>query len=46
MQSQILKDKPGSCPICGMTLVLAKPDGDNTDHAHHHGTNPPLAIDP
>lgn len=27
MHPQIVSDKPGTCPICGMALVLAKPSG-------------------
>ena len=34
MHPQIIRDKPGKCPICGMTLVpmLESPSG----HEHHH----------
>jgi Cu2+-exporting ATPase len=41
MHSQIVQDKPGNCPICGMTLVLIKPDAKNNVH-DHHGANPPM----
>jgi Cu2+-exporting ATPase len=43
MHPQIVQDKPGNCPICGMTLVLAKSDVNNAGHPHqHHGANPPM----
>jgi len=35
MHPQIVQDKPGSCPICGMTLVIAKTEGDKEMHSHH-----------
>ncbi|MGE4169120.1 MAG: multicopper oxidase domain-containing protein [Candidatus Margulisiibacteriota bacterium] len=33
MHPEIQKDKPGSCPKCGMTLVLKKTE---PMHSHHH----------
>ena len=43
MHPQIVQDKPGNCPICGMTLVLAKTDGNKDVDSHHqHGANPPM----
>ncbi len=40
MHPQIVEEKPGNCPICGMTLVLAKTANES---AHHqHGSNPPM----
>lgn len=43
MHPQIVQDKPGNCPICGMTLVLAKTDTKNDVHSQHgHGSNPPM----
>lgn len=43
MHLQVMQDKPGNCPICGMTLVLAKPDGNKDFDSHHqHGVNPPM----
>ena len=43
MHPQIMEDKPGACPICGMTLVLAKPAAGKDGAAHHqHGGNPPM----
>jgi len=45
MHPQVVQDKPGNCPICGMTLVLAenktKP-GEINMHQHQHGTNPAM----
>lgn len=40
MHPQILEDKPGTCPICGMTLAIAK--NKDPDSLHHHGNNPPM----
>ena len=31
MHPQIVQDKPGTCPICGMDLVLVKAGGDKTE---------------
>ncbi len=43
MHPQIVQEKPGSCPICGMTLVLAKPGNSKDAHSsHQHGVNPPM----
>ncbi len=39
MHPDVVQDKPGNCPICGMTLVLVKPDAENNMH-DHHGSNP------
>lgn len=40
MHSQILKDEPGKCPLCGMALV---PFGihEKHDHSHHHHGDDP-----
>ena len=40
MHPQIVEEKPGSCPICGMTLVLANTANEGTHH--QHGSNPPM----
>ena len=29
MHPQVKSDKPGACPVCGMTLVKKKPEGPN-----------------
>ena len=43
MHPQIIQDEPGNCPICGMTLVLAKAGTKVTD-AHQHGANPSMGM--
>jgi len=35
MHPQIVQDKPGACPICGMTLVVAKTKVDEEIQSHH-----------
>lgn len=43
MHPQIMQDKPGNCPICGMTLVLANTSAKHDiDMHHHHGANPAM----
>lgn len=37
MHPQIVEEKPGNCPICGMTLVLLETK--NKDAHHQHGSN-------
>ena len=40
MHPQIVEEKPGNCPICGMALVLVE---SVTKSAHdHHGSNPSM----
>lgn len=43
MHPEVVQDKPGSCPVCGMTLVLQK-KADNTSApaGHEHGGNPAM----
>ncbi len=38
MHPQIVQDKPGICPICGMTLVLVK-EKESKAVVHQHGTS-------
>src|SRR6267142_699622 len=43
MHSQIVRDGPGKCPICGMNLVpIKKPEGDHIEapQPHSHGHQP------
>jgi Cu(I)/Ag(I) efflux system membrane fusion protein len=35
MHPDVVSDKPGTCPICGMALVQAKQDAGEHDHAAH-----------
>jgi P-type Cu2+ transporter len=43
MHPEIKQDKPGNCPKCGMTLVLAKSDDKKDIDTHHlHQHNPPM----
>ncbi len=43
MHPQVVQDKPGNCPICRMTLVVAKTNANTDDLSQHkHGTNPAM----
>ena len=43
MHPQIVQDKPGTCPICGMNLVLAKRgEGNPAGSTHQHADNPSM----
>ncbi len=43
MHPQIVQDKPGNCPICGMTLVLTNAENNRQIESHHqHGHNPSM----
>lgn len=43
MHPQVVQDKPGNCPVCGMTLVLQKgAEMDAVVPAHHHTGNPAM----
>jgi len=42
MHPQIVQDKPGNCPICGMGLVLVKNEEKKDVASHQHGNNPPM----
>lgn len=44
MHPQIVSDKPGSCPVCGMDLVLAsamEEDNEHADHGHEKNNDLP-----
>ncbi|TAJ47453.1 MAG: copper-translocating P-type ATPase [Chitinophagaceae bacterium] len=41
MHPQIVQDKPGTCPICGMVLVLQKTN-EQAGSEHRHGKNPSM----
>ncbi|TAJ60644.1 MAG: copper-translocating P-type ATPase [Chitinophagaceae bacterium] len=41
MHSQIVQDKPGTCPICGMVLVLQKTNEPSISD-HQHEINPSM----
>lgn len=43
MHPQIVQDKLGNCPICGMTLVLAKAETKDAN-THQHGANPAMGM--
>ncbi|MES2431664.1 MAG: copper-translocating P-type ATPase [Bacteroidota bacterium] len=43
MHPQIMQDNPGNCPICGMTLVLAKTETKDAS-GHQHGDNPHMGM--
>jgi Cu2+-exporting ATPase len=44
MHPQIVIDRPGNCPICGMTLVLAKQNTEGANaEPHQHGTHSGMA---
>jgi P-type Cu2+ transporter len=42
MHLEIMQDKPGNCPKCGMTLVLVKVSNKDAHSQHQHGINPPM----
>jgi Cu2+-exporting ATPase len=43
MHPQIIEEKPGSCPICGMTLVLIKKDSHKESSSlEHRRSNPSM----
>ncbi len=41
MHPQVVQDKPGTCPICGMVLVLQKTNTPSTSE-HQHEINPSM----
>jgi P-type Cu2+ transporter len=43
MHPEIVQDKPGNCPKCGMTLVLVKENNNKDAHSQHqHSSNPTM----
>jgi P-type Cu2+ transporter len=42
MHPEIMQDKLGNCPKCGMTLVLVKANTKLTHSQHQHGSNPAM----
>ena len=46
MHPQIMEDKPGNCPICGMNLILKESAANTpTDKPHDHGHNPHMGME-
>ncbi len=47
MHPQVLKNEPGKCPLCGMTLVLVAGEMHNhaDNHQSHHGEHSPKEYD-
>lgn len=43
MHPQIIQDKPGNCPICGMSLIVAKTEAKEAN-THQHRTNPAMGM--
>ena len=46
MHPEIVRDEPGTCPICGMYLVPREPDETTTDASDHQGHDMPPASTP
>jgi P-type Cu2+ transporter len=42
MHPEVIQDKPGNCPKCGMTLVLLKVNNKAAHAQHQHGSNPAM----
>lgn len=45
MHPEVVKDEPGKCPKCGMTLVLLKDDVAKPATPHQHTSNPGMGME-
>src|SRR5687767_12995412 len=45
MHPEVVKNEPGKCPKCGMTLVPLKDDGVKPATHHQHGNNPSMGME-
>ncbi len=45
MHPEIVQDKPGNCPKCGMTLIPLKDEAKKTSAHQGHGSNPKMGME-
>ncbi len=46
MHPEIVQDKPGNCPKCGMNLVAVKAEADSSaSHQQHGDSNPSMGYE-